>query len=164
MVELFGEYVVGNIVSGEGGRRLHIDLLGELPLWNHVGITAVEEDEFPRRKRDGEEDVVDDGNDDDEKKKRRKYLLVTFEDLVKGEWFHRQAYFQKSWLRPLLELFGIEHLVDTDQLMGKELWVKFRREQGRGRNVGREFAAIDGYSLEDRSGEVGEVRNDGVPF
>ena len=165
MVELHGDYVLSQIGSGVGeeGRRLHVDLLDELPSWNHVEITGVEEAEFSRRRRDdGEDGVV--VEEDEERKKRRKYLLVTFEDLVSRGWYHRQAYFQRSWLRPLLELFNIDHLVDTDQLLGQNLWIKFRREQGRGRNTGREFAAISGYSLEDRTGEEDQQGDDGVPF
>ena len=141
MVQLKGEYIASQILTDGDGRRLTVFKLNELPEWSSVEIGDIDE-----RETEAEAN-------------RRHYLSIVFNDVGEDGWYHRQMYFNKSDLKPLLELFAIDRLEDTDQLVGKRLLLKFCREPGRGKYVGKEFVSIEDYRLTEDDGS-----GDDLPF
>lgn len=139
MVSFSGEYDMSLVVPADDDNLLRAEEIRSYPTWVEVVIVDV----FERETGGG-----------------RKYLTVRYE-FASRERVHRQAYFHKSGLKGLLDLFSIVKLENSDQLVGRKLWLKFASEPGRGRNTGREFVTIDGYSLlpNDQA-----TQGDDIPF
>lgn len=106
----------------------------KLPMWNNVAIVSVKEDLT---------------------KKDKPFLWIMYRQ-VDGQWVHRQAYFRSQQLYPLLTLFDIhDGIKDSEEVVGKKLWVNFDTEKWKGSDQSR--ARIIGYSLEKQSGPQSDV-------
>lgn len=91
----------------------------------------------------------------------KQYWLVSYYSTTVS-WRHMQAYFNDADLSPIARAVGLSELVDTDQLVGQELFVSFGVKAGRGSNAGKEFVNCTGYQAIN-DGEP-RVNTSDVPF
>lgn len=138
--------VEGHVGSKSKLESLHADDLSELPVWNPVLVADVFE----------------------ESSKYGDYLSVIYEDVGK-KWHHRQAYFRLSYLKQLLDCFGIVELTSRNQLVGKKLHIQFTRRAGRGQMTGKSFTEVLAHSLNeppvgDGVGGVVDADSENLPF
>lgn len=123
--------------------KLHVNEIVNLPTWNKVRIEGAEE-------VDGQ---------------YGKYLVVSYVSHPSREWVHNQAYFKLEELKHLGVALGLAAVSSSDQLVGRELFVRFHEKAGTGAKSDRTFCDVLSHSLTEPEGSSSaDGSSDKLPF
>lgn len=120
---------------------LGVEELSKLPRWNEVIVNFVAEP----KTRTGSY-----------------YTLVTY-FATHDKWQTKIGYFTDGDMYPIAQLFDMEKVDDTDQLLGKKFYVSFGVKDG---NDGKQYVEITDYTLDPRQTltDVTQDTMDTTPF